>query len=119
MFAYAGSRLEKNQANMSQNPEFLRRFGQHWYAFSLVDSQVWAHIVAARHSVAAALPGRFLPELGRSSERPFFYLAVFCVVAASPLRSWALSPLRSRLLATPQNPCQLNRSPAAHVKHTT
>ena len=43
-------------------------------AFSLVDSQVWAHIVAARHSVAAALPGRFLPELGRSSERPFFWL---------------------------------------------
>jgi hypothetical protein len=26
---------------------------------------------------AAALPGRFLPELGRSSERPFFYPAVF------------------------------------------
>jgi len=26
---------------------------------------------------AAALPGRFLPELGRSSERPLFYLPFF------------------------------------------
>jgi len=40
---------------------------------------------------AAALPGRFLPELGRSSERPFFWL-VFCVLRASRSRSWAFKP---------------------------
>ena len=51
---------------------------------------------------AAALPGRFLPELGRSSERPFF-CPVFCVLAASRHRSWALSPHRSPLLVRPQN----------------
>jgi hypothetical protein len=28
---------------------------------------------------AAALPGRFLPELGRSSERPFFLPWSFCL----------------------------------------
>jgi hypothetical protein len=31
---------------------------------------------------AAALPGRFLPELGRSSERPFFFAPILWPVAA-------------------------------------
>jgi hypothetical protein len=44
--------------------------------FHLADKFWLRHIVAARYRdfdrEAAALPGRFLPELGRSSERPFF-----------------------------------------------
>jgi hypothetical protein len=47
----------------------------------LADKFLFRHIVAARYRdlgrEAAALPGRFLPELGRSSERPFFYLPFF------------------------------------------
>ncbi|MGD0189898.1 MAG: hypothetical protein ABSD74_04060 [Rhizomicrobium sp.] len=43
--------------------------------FSIAAQWWFVHIVAARHYEvlrdAAALPGRFLPELGRSPERPF------------------------------------------------
>jgi hypothetical protein len=52
---------------------------------------------------AAALPGRFLPELGRSSERPFFCAGLLDRGGVAR-RSWALSPHRSSRLATPQNP---------------
>ena len=37
---------------------------------------------------AAALPGRFLPELGRSPERPFFFASVFWALRASRAPSW-------------------------------
>jgi len=64
---------------------------------------------------AAALPGRFLPELGRSSERPFFLRSAFCVLAASrPYavatdRSWTWSPHRSR---APGQPAKFGRKSA-------
>jgi len=72
---------------------------------------------------AAALPGRFLPELGRSSERPFFSAGLLALgfVAASlvdvqstslaapaqgpkSLAENRVSPHRSSRLATSQNP---------------
>ena len=59
---------------------------------------------------AAALPGRFLPELGRSSERPFFFARLICVLTASRSyavatnRSWTFGPCRSTLLPRDQNP---------------
>jgi hypothetical protein len=58
---------------------------------------------------AAALPGRFLPELGRSSERPFFW-----VVSWSQDRSRPLSRHRFLLLLTPQIP-RANPSTALDV----
>jgi hypothetical protein len=56
---------------------------------------------------AAALPGRFLPELGRSHERPFFLARSFapCVRRGLLRRKqnpWAKMMLRSRRLATSQ-----------------
>jgi hypothetical protein len=49
MFAPKGSNLRKPQAEMSENPAFLRRFGQNGLCFLLVDPRTEAHIVAARH----------------------------------------------------------------------
>jgi len=55
---------------------FLRRFVWNYYRLALADNSRFLHIAAARYCglrrEAAALSGRFLPELGRSSERPFF-----------------------------------------------
>ena len=51
---------------------------------------------------AAALPGRFLPELGRSSERPFF-CADLRPVAALLVAHGHLSPHRSSRLSTDRN----------------
>ena len=60
-------------------PVFLRRFIWNDYRLTLADKSRFLHIVAVRYyglrREAAALPGRFLPELGRSSERPFFWLS--------------------------------------------
>jgi hypothetical protein len=52
---------------------------------------------------AAALPGRFLPELGRSHERPFFLASLLRrrFIASSLVGQ---SPRHSTLLPTPQNP---------------
>jgi hypothetical protein len=67
------------------------------------------HIVAARYcgSVreAAALPGRFLPELGRFGNEAAFFLSarVFCPVAASRVLTCSRT-LRATLLPTDQNP---------------
>jgi hypothetical protein len=63
-------------------PEFLRRFVWNGYSLILADKASFLHIVAARYyglrREAAALPERFLPELGRSSERPFFCPVFLC-----------------------------------------
>jgi len=52
---------------------------------------------------AAALPGRFLPELGRSSERPFFSAGLLGSGFVAPSLV-DLSPRRSTLLPRSQNP---------------
>jgi hypothetical protein len=53
---------------------------------------------------AAALPGRFLPELGRSSERPFFLPWSFGFWVCRAIARGPLSPRRSALLPSDQNP---------------
>jgi hypothetical protein len=53
---------------------------------------------------AAALPGRFLPELGRSSERPFFFPRIFCVLKGVARSLMGISiHFAPALLLRPQN----------------
>jgi hypothetical protein len=63
-------------ANRAGLPACLRRFVWNDYSWSL-QGQFRSGILLQRGIAifdceAAALPGRFLPELGRSPERPFF-----------------------------------------------
>ena len=55
---------------------------------------------------AAALPGRFLPELGRSSERPFFFALRFLRAGGV---ATSLMDLRSTSLAAPGQPTKCRR----------
>ncbi len=68
--------MRQIQAGMAIFSNVSATFCAEYANFHLADKFRLRHIVAARYRdfdrEAAALPGRFLPELGRSSERPFF-----------------------------------------------
>ena len=59
--------------------------------------------IAISDCEAAALPGRFLPELGRSSERPFFCAALLGAGGVAA----ALMDVKSNSLAAPGQPPKL------------
>jgi hypothetical protein len=62
---------------------------------------------------AAALPGRFLPELGRSSERPFFFAGLLRPSIATAYGRIASLPLPTLALG---NPAQATKSLAKNSK---
>ena len=75
----------------------------HWRFFILLQRGI-----AIFDCEAAALPGRFLPELGRSSERPFFLRGSFGLWVRRAFARGRLSPRRSALLPSDQNPSRKN-----------
>jgi hypothetical protein len=74
--ALRGSNWLKKQAKNQHFSSISADFCLESLHFRLAAKPELMHIVAARYCdfgrEAAALPGRFLPELGRSYERPFF-----------------------------------------------
>src|ERR1700754_2041951 len=75
--AAGGSSWAQKQAENSDFCSFSAAFWTIWNRFKILRRNRNFGILLQRGIAifdceAAALPGRFLPELGRSSERPFF-----------------------------------------------
>src|SRR5215469_12125577 len=100
--------MRKNQANMTVFSRLSAAFClERLYFVSCGQAATWSYCCSA---VSRSLIARPPPFLGVSSlnlaapRSGHFFALVFWALAASPLRSWTFSPLRSRLLASPQNP---------------
>src|ERR1700743_585646 len=79
--AAGGSSWVQKQAENSDFCSFSAAFWTIWNRFKILRRNRNFGILLQRGIAifdceAGALPGRFLPELGRSSERPFFYPAL-------------------------------------------
>ena len=68
------------------------------------DVSAYCCSAVSRSSIARPPPFLGVSSLNLAAPRSgHFFARPFWVLAASPLRSWTLSPLRLRLLASPQN----------------
>lgn len=105
--AEGGSRTARNQAGtwfLTRVSGVFVTFPGRKHACGQIGVPAYCCSAALRSAIAKPPPFLGVSSLNLAALRSgHFFSRFFCVLAVSPLRSWTFSPLRSRLLASPQN----------------